>query len=232
MSEFTFEPPAPPSPPPVPPLPWERPGAGVGDLWPTLTLLLGRPGEAFLRLSPTASVGRALVFGLVVYVISNALAQLWTLALSSAMQGMLDRLGGGAFSEFQQFQLSPGVQYILNVFLSPFIFVIGTLIGAGVVHLILLLLGGAPGGFETTLRVNAYSAAPTVAMVIPFLGGVIAMIWWIVLLIVGLAAAHRIPTGRAAAAVLIPVALCCVCLIVGIAVFAASLTAMLGAAAK
>jgi hypothetical protein len=232
MSEFTFEPPAPPSPPPVPPIPWERPGAGLGDLWPTLALLLGRPGEAFARMTSTAGVGRALVFGLVVYVISNAIGQLWTLALNQALQGMFDRLGGGAFAELQQFQLSPGLQYALNLVLSPFIFLVGTLVGAGVVHLLLLLFGGAPGGFETTLRVNAYSAAPTVAMVIPFLGGLIAMVWWLVLLIVGLGAAHRIPTGRAAAAVLIPVALCCACLVVGVVLFAASLTAMLGAAAQ
>lgn len=231
MSEFTFEPPSPPAPPPVPPIPWERPGAGAGDLWPTLTLLLGRPGEAFSRLVPNAGVGRALIFGLVVYVISNAVAQLWNLALSNALQGLIERLGGGAFSEFQQFQLSPGIQWALNVFLSPFLFLIGTLVGAGIVHLLLLLFGGAPGGFETTLRVNAYSAAPTVVMVIPFLGGLIAVVWWIVLLIVGLGAAHRIPTGRAAAAVLIPVALCCACLAVAFVTLAASL-ATLGAAGR
>jgi hypothetical protein len=229
MSEFTFEPPAPPTPAPVPPIPWERPGAGLGDLWPTLTLLLGRPGEAFSRLVPTAGVGRALVFGLIVYVISNAVAQLWSLALSNALQGLLDQFGGGAFQEFQQFQLSPGLQYLLNVFLSPFLFLVGTLIGAGVVHLLLLLFGGAPGGFETTLRVNAYGAAPSIVMVIPFLGGLIALVWWLVLVIVGLSAAHRIPMGRAVAAVLIPVALCCACLIVAIMALAASV-ATLGAA--
>ena len=232
MSEFAFGPPTPPAPPPSPPLPWERPGAGLADLVATVKLILGRPGEAFSRLGSTSGVGRALVFGLVVYVISNAVGQVWNLALNNALQGVLEKLGGGAFAEFQKFQVAPGMQMAINVLISPILFLVGTLVGAGVIHLLLVLFGGAPGGFETTLRVNAYSAAPSIAMVIPFLGGLIAIVWWVVLLVLGLSAAHRVPTGRAAAAVLVPLALCCVCVVIGTILFAASLMAAMGAAAS
>lgn len=232
MSDFAFTPPPPPSPPPVPPIPWERPGAGLRDLFATVTLVLGRPGEAFSRLSATTGIGRALVFGLIVYVLASAIGQLWNLALNQALMGMFEKFGGGGFSELQKFQLSPALQFALSVALSPFVYFVGTFIGAGVVHLLLVLFGGAPGGFATTLRVNAYCAATWVALVIPFLGELIGLVWWAVLLIFGLGAAHRISTGRSAAAVLIPVALCCVCLVVAILLFATTMMAALGAASS
>lgn len=232
MSEFTFEPPAPPTPPPIPPLPWERPGAGLGDLVSTTTLILGRPGEAFSRVAATRSIGRALVFGLVVYFLFNVIGGLWGLALNKAFAGMMDSFGGGAFAELSKFQMAPGAQFAMNVAISPIVFLLGTFVAAGAVHLLLVLFGGAPGGFETTLRVNAYCAATWVVVAIPFLGGLIAIVWWIVLFILGLGLAHRIPTGRAAAAVLIPAALCCACVVVASILAAAGMMAALGAAAS
>jgi hypothetical protein len=232
MSEIAFEPPQPPTPPPVPPLPWERPGAGIGDLVSTTTMLLGRPGEAFSRLRATSGVGRSLVYGLVVYVLFNAVGQLWGLALSSALQGLMESFGGGVFAEMQKTGLSPGLQFLLSLLLAPVVFVVGVFVASGVVHLLLLLFGGAPGGFETTLRVNAYSAAPSVVLVFPFLGWLISTIWWVVLLILGLATAHRVPGGRAAAAVLVPFLLCCACTAVAIALATAGAMAALGGMAK
>jgi hypothetical protein len=183
-------------------------------------------------MTATNSVGRALIFGLVVYVISNALGQLWALAFNNALQGLLERFGGGGFAGLQNQQLSPAVTYLVSVAVSPFGFLIGSLVGAGIVHLMLLLLGGAPGGFATTLRANAYSAAPSVAMLLPFVGGLVASVWWIVLLILGLKTAHRIPTGRAVAAVLVPAALCCVCAVALAVIFAATFMRLLGGGAQ
>ena len=48
----------------------------------------------------------------------------------------------------------------------------------------------------------------------PLCGGVIGGIWALVIVIIGLAAAHEIPTGKAAAAVLIPIVVCCVLVLV------------------
>jgi len=62
--------------------------------------------------------------------------------------------------------------------------------------------------------VVAYSGGVTALIsVIPLCGGFIGAIWQVVLVIVGLAETHRISTGKAAAAVLLPVALCCLLLV-------------------
>ena len=63
---------------------------------------------------------------------------------------------------------------------------------------------------DRILRVEAY-AVGTVGLfsLIPVCGGLIGGIWGLVVVIIGLAEAHEISRGTAAAAVLIPWALCC-----------------------
>jgi hypothetical protein len=61
------------------------------------------------------------------------------------------------------------------------------------------------------MRVVAYSMGATSLLhILPVCGAFLAAVWAIVAYIIGLAQAHEIPTGKAAAAVLIPVAVCCV----------------------
>jgi hypothetical protein len=96
--------------------------------------------------------------------------------------------------------------------LAPLLIVIGLFIGAGITHLALVLFGGAKEGFEATFRVACYSVAPSVLAIVPFCGGMIGGIWRIVLMIIGIAEAHGVSKGIAAAAVLVPiVVLCCCC---------------------
>jgi len=57
-----------------------------------------------------------------------------------------------------------------------------------------------------------YSQTAQVAQVIPLFGDLIATLWGLILCIIGVAAAHRTTTGKAAAAVLLPIVLCCVCI--------------------
>jgi hypothetical protein len=53
------------------------------------------------------------------------------------------------------------------------------------------------------------SEVSSLASVIPFIGGLIAIVWWIVLALQGVERLHRTTSGKAAAAVLIPVVVCC-----------------------
>ncbi|NJL18982.1 MAG: DUF4339 domain-containing protein [Bdellovibrionaceae bacterium] len=46
------------------------------------------------------------------------------------------------------------------VVMIPFLVVVGVIIGAGLAHLALWMLGGAKRGFETTLRVTCYATGP------------------------------------------------------------------------
>jgi hypothetical protein len=90
----------------------------------------------------------------------------------------------------------------------------------------LMLLDGASQGFEATLRVLSYAHAASVLAIVPFCGGFIALIWSLVLWIIGLAEAQRIPVWKAALAVLLPIFLCCCCCAVGIGMFSASIASL------
>jgi hypothetical protein len=94
---------------------------------------------------------------------------------------------------------------------------LGLFICAAVLHLFVLLVGAAKAsasGFEGTFRVVAYASTASLAQVIPFVGGLITLVWWIFLSIKGIQRIHRTTSGRAAAAVLLPIAAVAVCLFI------------------
>ena len=75
-------------------------------------------------------------------------------------------------------------------------------INAGLIHVAVVLVGGARKPFDATFRVTAYSAgASYLPLVIPFVGPIVGIVLFFVLLGVGIAASHEIKLGRAAAAV-------------------------------
>ncbi len=93
---------------------------------------------------------------------------------------------------------------------------IGVFITSGILHLMLLVLGGGQKTFEATFRAVCFAQAPMILFVIPvFLVpgcGLVVGLWSVVLYVIGLAEAHQVGYGRAVAAVLLPlVALCCCC---------------------
>jgi hypothetical protein len=111
--------------------------------------------------------------------------------------------------------------FIASIILAPIGAAIGLFIGAGIIHLlVMLIVGSRNGGFEATFRVAAYSSVVNLVSWIPFIGW-IASLYGIYLGIVGIREVHTTTTGRAALVVLIPVAaiLLFVFLVVGAAAF-------------
>ncbi|HEY4283303.1 MAG TPA: Yip1 family protein, partial [Chthoniobacterales bacterium] len=92
---------------------------------------------------------------------------------------------------------------LIAVAVAPFIW-------GALVHLSLMLLGGAKKSFETTFRVVAFAQGSTAPLqLVPCCGGIIAMVWNIVANCIGISKAHEIDTGRATLAVLLPLIVCC-----------------------
>jgi hypothetical protein len=87
---------------------------------------------------------------------------------------------------------------------------LGIYFSAGVFHLLLLVVRGAPRGFDATLTVVAYASGIFLLRALPVCGGLIALVWFIVMVVHGLAEAQRCGTGKAAFAVLGPLVLLCV----------------------
>jgi hypothetical protein len=219
-----WAPPPPPGPPAVAPLPWEQPGyPALEALFETAKLFLLRPSEAFARMSTTGDIGRPLIFAVVLGWVGMIAAQLYQLAIP----GMPWRYFPGM--EHGMDYAVPFAATLAMMVLAPILILLGVFIWAAILHLFLMLAGGANGGFTATVRVVCYAGVCQVVQVVPLCGGVIAFLWAIVLEIVGLATAHRTTQGKAALAVLLPLALCCACAAVVAVAFGAAILALVGA---
>ncbi|MBI5523033.1 MAG: YIP1 family protein [Desulfarculus sp.] len=198
-----------PEPPPPPPTAeqgpaWEGDEGLLKRLWRSTWQVMGHPGKTL------AGPGRPglswpLGYGLVLGTLSSALTLLWGLVLGESTLS------------------SRGALWLL--FLAPLITLAGLFIKAGVLHAMLFILGGAKNGFKATFRVNAYGEAAGVLALLPAVGTAAVIVWNLVILTAGLAAAHGIGKGRAFMAILLPALL--VLLLALLAVTLLGLTALM-----
>ena len=210
----SWPPPPPTEPPPSPPvIPWEEPGRPwTTALVETVKLLLTRPREAFERMPIAGEVTKPIVFAVVLGWIGVIFNTIWSLAFKGMMPSS-GQYGGYALPSF----FLP-----LTAVCAPIFIVVGLLVASAIDHVMLMLVGGARSGFSATLRANCYAQASQVLQLLPFCGGLLAVVASLLLTIQGLATAHRISLGKAALAVLLPAVLCCGCgLVLAFTVFAA-----------
>ena len=227
----TLPPPFDPPPPPPPvgtALPWEeRDRLGwVAAFVATVQLLATAPAEAWQRTRVKNDLLEPLLFSVVVswigIVFSSIYGALFARSWISFLppnvrERLAPALAGSSFGP------------LLNIVLAPVLVAVGLFIGTGIIHLCLMIVGGlssSTAGFEGTFRVAAYSGVADLANVIPFVGGLIAIVWKIVLIVMGLQALHRTTSGKAVAAVLLPLLLCCGC---GVVAFGAIMAAVMSA---
>jgi hypothetical protein len=203
--EATSSPP-PAAPPTAAPIPWEDPArtSTFERFVETVKLLATRPSEAFAGMPRTGGIGSPLLYAIIVGWIGIAVAVVW----NTLFQGMwIPFMGGGEEAAIMAgFTAAWAVGLIV---LAPIFVIIGVFVGAAILHLMLMIVGGANNGFETTVRVVCYAQTAQLAGIIPFCGGLISMVWAIILYVFGLTAAHRTSQGKAVLAVVLPVVLCC-----------------------
>ena len=190
-------------------IPWEDPAqTGFFDRFvETVKLLATAPAEAFARMPTVGGIGKPLTFAIIVGWIGIAVYALWMLLFGGMSLPFMDQSQLGEAGAM--FGLSTGFTIMLIV-LAPIFVIIGVFIQAAILHLMLMLVGGANHGFEATTRVCSYTQAAQLAQIIPFCGGLVSAVWSIIMLIVGLSTAHGITRGKAALAVILPVVLCCI----------------------
>jgi hypothetical protein len=206
-------------------LPWEhREQLGfLAAFFHTVSLLITRPSEAFTRMRPEGGLSGPLLFGLIGGCASYV--------VSIAFQALLEAVPGypGNNGVLHLFGISPWIAALIFAVLSPVTVLLGLFIGSGVIHLCLMLLGGAKRSFETTLRVVCFTGgSANLFSMIPICGWVIALVYGVVLECIGLSKAHETTTGKALLAVLLPFFLCCCAL----GVLFAALFGSLGAFAE
>lgn len=156
------------------------------------------PARFFRAMPVPAPVLPTLAYFLVISVAASGIYLFWQSIWYLIVSGLGLELSGA--------EDVPSFWWNVVFFLvSPVFALIALLFAAGVNHLFLLMFGGAKRGFTTTMRVLAYTAGPSLFVIIPVLGGAIASIWGIVLAIIGLREAHRTDSWRTTLAVLLPV---------------------------
>ena len=150
-----------------------------------------------------------LIFAIICYEVSAILGGL----LGLVGVGMGDAQGFGSF--------------LIGIILAPIGAAIGLFIGAGILHLlVMLIVGSRNSGFEGTLRVSAYSSVTSLVSWIPVIG-LIASLYGVYIAIMGIREVHTTTTGKAALVVLIPVVVIIILLVLILgaallAIFAAS----------
>jgi len=192
-------------------LPWERRHeiGFISAFFETVAMILTRPTEAFTVMRTEGGFGDPLLFGviggsigaIIWALLSLALHSLGLFAALSTQQNSMDKLFGAGFT---------GAMFIFRLILTPIFIAIGLFIWAGLVHICLMLVGGANKTFETTFRALSYSyGATNLFVIVPCCGWLVALVWGLVCDCIGISRSHGIDTGRAVMAVLLPVIVCC-----------------------
>jgi hypothetical protein len=205
--------------------PWEdRENTGfVGGLYRTLKEVLFSPAKFFRTMPVTGGLSEPLLYALIVGTMGLMCLYLWDILLHDPMQSFMTpemRAAAGRAA------LRGGST--LTAVIIPFLLIVWLFIISGMLHLFLLLVRGAKGGFEATFRVVSYGISPFLCMVIPVCGMFITWLWGMTIVIIGLREAHETTGGKAVVAVFFPLILCCAVATVLIAIFMGALVASFG----
>jgi len=193
--------------------PWdERSARGWFDaLVETVKSSLFSPSEFFEKMPTSGDMASPILYVVVLGWIGGAIGQVWQYILGKGLGSMLHNINpaipvGG----------STGLAAVIGtIVLLPIFILIGLFIGAAIFHVCLMIVGGAKSGFESTVRVLAYSGGSTsLLQVVPMIGPLVGGVWAIVLYVIGFSRVNEISGGKAALAVFLPIIACCACGIV------------------
>jgi hypothetical protein len=145
------------------------------------------------------SMGPAVLYYIGLGIVVAGIALFWRMVLPGPV---VDEAGVPSAFEVLQ-NISPLIGFLL----SPVFQLIALFIGAAVTQVMLLLLSPDRGSYSRTVRMYCFASSPGLFAVIPYAGAFIGMVWSVVIAVIGVREVHRISTGRAAAAVLLPVVL-------------------------
>jgi hypothetical protein len=203
-------------PPPGGQTPWEqRDQLGlVTALVDTTRQVLSTPTAFFRAMPITGGLASPLLYAVIVAYVGLVASTIYSAVFRSVLGASLLRMGGDMGGNMDALAplLHGGASLFLNLIFGPVFIVVGLFVSSGIIHLLMLAIGGGGRGFEATFRVAAYSQAASLFNIVPACGGLVGAVFTIVLMIIGLSEAHQITRGRAAAVVLVPmVVLCCCC---------------------
>lgn len=184
--------------------------------WETTVGALFSPIQSFSQMRGTGGYGKPLLYAAACAALGGIV-----MGLTQGVLTMVTSAAGGADAVAPGASLCAIPLVVATTVVSSAIFtVLGVFVWGGILHLFLMLFGGANNGFEATARAVAYSVgAINTLYVVPLLGILVAFIWGPIVYVIAIKEAHKTDYLRAALAVFLPWVLCCGAM--GLIVFAA-----------
>ena len=213
-------------------IPWER-RAEIGffpGLFETIRGVLLEPTKAFSAMPITGGLGAPLFFFVLVGSIGGLAGFVY--------QAVLNSINPSSSPQDAAMMALLGSTAVIggSIMVMPILLAAVAFITSALIHLALMVVGAANRPFEATFRVVCYSGGATaVLQLLPVCGALAATIWNFIVVVIGISAVHKIGTGRAAVAVLLPTILCCgliLAAVFGLIAAAGGLTVLLEQAAQ
>lgn len=190
-------------------LPWDqrRELGSWRAFWRTVPEVMLRPDVTFARARPEGGTFDALWFIAIASFLSLITSIIGIGLLVGGAAAFMGKSSGGA-GRVGSSEAVTGVFIVVAVIgfylaLGWFLTAVGVLFLSVLDHALIRLLGGA-GSYDVTLRANALSMAPAVVGLIPFCGAYVWPVWMLVAKVYAYKGLHKLSTGRAAAAALVP----------------------------
>jgi hypothetical protein len=179
-------------------------------LWTTIKGALFKPSQFFRSLPAEGGLSKPTGFYVLLSMFAAAMQTVW-------FSVFFDTLN-------QRFHFPPeitqNVQFSLTqdlvgiAVLTPALALLKIGVGAAILHLALRTMNAASGGFAATYRVVAYTSATALFSLIPLLGMVADLFWWMAIFLIALKEAHRTSYGRVLLAIHLPVLVVILALVV------------------
>jgi hypothetical protein len=191
----------------------------LASFFETFKLVGTQPADFFKRVR-IDQVGSALLFGVIGSTVGNWASLLFGALTRAAtvgqLQARISELPPEAARFMEQFAatiegLTSPVATLVQMVVAPLLSLIAIYLAAGLIHLVLMLFKGARRGFDATLTVVGYASGLYLVMAVPQCGGIIALVWYLAVLIIGVGEAQRCGPGKSAVAVFAPLLLLCLC---------------------
>jgi hypothetical protein len=177
--------------------PWEkRSFYGTGQaILQTVKAVLFSPIAFFRRAEVMGGLREPLAFGILVGSMAMMVEVFWQfLLMGETIPLITDSLFG---------PMALGFLFVGTMIFSPLFVALILLVWSLLAHVCLMVVKGATNGFEATFRVTAYCQAAQLWGLIPFVGGFIGGVWFLVVQIIGFREIHEISYLKVTVALLL-----------------------------
>ncbi len=200
---------------------WERRGEHgfVKGLIGGLKDFVTQPGQTYEQTRRSGDLLSPLLYAVILGVVAQALGLVWKMLFGRNWMQYLPPEAREQMDSWGVLGATSAGGGLVWLIFAPLFIVVVLFIWAAILHLCLLVVGGlkdSEAGFEGTLRSVSYAQTASLAQVIPLIGGLVAFVWMMVLTVIGFIRLHRTSEGKAIVGVVLPLLLCCVCVVVAI----------------